>query len=238
MKHRILYVLPVLALLLVISCKEDTVEVGDILILDIASSTSKVNVEPQDLPQAIQDDIDETYFETYIEVAAHVENKGYEVLLGNEDALYYREDLVRIEGRESMRRLGPCGRGFMVRPDQLPDAIKNYVANNYPDAEILRAKRFDRGWVVLISGRRLLIFDRTRDFVKETALFHFCSDIPVTDVASLPPAVSDYIDTHFPNVNIIKAFRVRNHIVVGLLTADGRKILVFDHAGNFLFARD
>lgn len=229
--------LPVLALIVFSGCGKDMVDMSDQLVLEIATSHNKVNIEPADLPGGILDEVEYEYFETYIEAAAHVSGKGYELTLGNEDMLYFRENGMRIRSHESMRRHGPCGRGIIVRPENLPDAITQYVTDNYPDAGILRAKRFVRGYVVLISGRRLLIFDSAYDFVKETAVFHFCKDIVVTDVATLPDAVTDYIDQNYPDAEVIKAGIIHNKLVVGILTPDGRKILVFDRDGNFLFVR-
>jgi hypothetical protein len=122
--------------------------------------------------------------------------------------------------------------------DELPAAIVEYVTANYPDAEILRAKQFPRGYVLLISERRLLIFNNELEFVMETAAFHFCDQIghPI-NIEDLPDVVTSYITVNYPDGEIVKAFKVRGRIVVGLMTPDGRKILVFDADGNFLFER-
>ena len=89
-----------------------------------------------------------------------------------------------------------------------------------------------------ITGRRLLIFNDDLAFVAETRAFHFCELVghPIA-IANLPDSVTTYIGTNYPDGEIVKAFSVRGRIVVGVLTPDGRKILVFDADGNFLFVR-
>ena len=237
---KLFLIVPVLMMMLFTQCAKDSVGPDEALIAEIENAQNKVNIEPAALPVNAQEQIDAEYFDTYIESCAHVQDKGYEVVLGNEDQLYFRENGLELRsGPHGMHRPGPCGRGIPVEISDLPDAITQYVATNYPDAEILRAKQFPRGYVLMITGKRLLIFNNDLAFVMETRAFYFCDQIghPI-DIANLPDAVTTYIDTNYPDGEIVKAFFVRNHIVVGVWTPDGRVIVVFDADGNFLFARD
>lgn len=237
---KIMFVFPVLFMLLFTQCQnDDNVLPDEMLIAEIEQAQNKVDVQPEALPENLQEQVELEHFDSYIETAAHVPGKGYEVVLGNEDQIYFRENGLQLRGGPlGPHRPGPCGRGVLVPVSELPDAITTYVTANYPDAEISRAKQFPRGYVLLISGRRILIFNNDLEFVTETRAFHFCDLVghPI-DIANLPEAVTTYITTNYPDGEIIKAFLVRGRIVVGILTPDGRKILVFDAQGNFLFAR-
>ncbi len=235
-----MFFVPVLMILLFTQCQnDDNVLPDEMLIAEIENAQNKVNIQPDALPGVAQEQIGEEHFDSYIETAAHIPGKGYEVVLGNEDQLYFRENGVQLRGGPNgPHRPGPCGRGILVPVEDLPDAITTYVSENYPDAEILRAKKFPRGYVVLITGRRLVIFDNDLAFVAETRAFHFCDLVghPI-DIANLPDAVTAYITTNYPDGEIVKAFIVHGRIVIGVLTPDGRKVLVFDADGNFLFER-
>lgn len=239
MKKLMLLFAPLLMLLVFTQCEKDAANPDDMLIAEIENAQNKINIDPIALPLTAQEEIDAEYFDTYIETCAHVPGKGYEVIMGNEDQLYFRENGVQLRsGPHGMHHPGPCGRGIRVLVEDLPEAITTYVTENYPDAEILRAKLFPRGYVLLITGRRLVIFNNALEFVTETSVFHFCDMMghPI-DIANLPAAVTTYIATTYPNAEIVKAFKVRQHIVVGVMTPDGRLILVFDADGNFLFVR-
>jgi len=239
MKKLIYLIAPLMMMLLFVQCKEDSISPEENLIAEIENATDKVNVQPEDLPANAKQVIAEEYFDTYVENVAYAPGKGYEVLLGSEDELYFRENGLELRGLLSgPRRHGPCGRGIPVAVEDLPDAIVTYVTENFPDKEILRAKQFPKGYVVLVGGGGLLIFNNDYDFVVATRVFYFCDQMghPI-DIANLPDAITDYVAVNYPGAEIVKASVVRGRIVVGLSTPDGRKILVFDMDGNFLFER-
>jgi hypothetical protein len=237
---KLMFLIPVFMVLLFTQCQnDDNVLPDEMLIAEIENAQNKINIQPNALPVIAQEQIEEEHFDSYIETAAHVPGKGYEIVLGNEDQLYFRESGVQLRGGPNgPHRPGPCGRGILVAVEDLPGDITAYVAANYPDAEILRAKQFPRGYVLLITGRRILLFNNDLAFVAETRVFHFCDQVghPI-DIANLPDSVTTYIATNYPDGEIVKAFAVHGRIVVGVLTPDGRRILVFDADGNFLFVR-
>src|SRR5690606_36365426 len=135
-------------------------------------------------------------------------------------------------------RPGPCGYSHLVAPQDLPGAIKEYISSHFPDATILRAKYYPRGFVVLVSGHRLLIFNNEKEFVAISRAFYFCDQVGYPlHLDTLPDGVGVYIDMYYPGAELVKAFLVRGRIVVGILMPDGRKIVVFDQEGNFLFTR-
>ena len=239
MKKILFAFVPVLMILLFTRCEKDAVSPEDTLIAEIENAQNKINIDPGALPEAAQTTIEEEYFESYVETAAHVPGKGYEVVLGNEDQLYFRENGLRLRsGPDGPHRPGPCGRGVVIAVDDLPAVMTDYVAENYPDAQILRAKQFPRGYVLLISGRRILLFNNDLEFVAITRAFYFCDQLghPI-DIANLPDSITSYVSVNYPDGEIAKAYGVRGRIIVGVLMPDGRVILVFDSDGNFLFAR-
>ncbi len=241
MKKIIFVFVSVLTISLLTSCNKEETVTEDSLIEEIASSTSKINIEPEDLPVQAQQTIEDEYFETYVETVSKVENKGFEITMGNEDVMYCntRGDELRGSGRShGPHRPGPCGGGQPVDVDDLPDAIVDYVTENYPNADIQRAKLKGNKYLVKITGFMILVFQEDGTFLLEAPIFRFCNHfVHRINIDNLPDVIVDYITENYPDGEIKIAWRVRGKIVVGILTPDGRKIVVFDLDGNFLFDR-
>ena len=242
MKKIVFVFVTVLTLGLLSSCnKEDAPVTDTLLVEEISSSSSKINIEPSVLPEATQRTIEDDYFETYIESCSRVVGKGYEVTMGNEDVAYFNTDGRELRGdgmRHGPHRPGPCGRGEMVPVDELPDAITDYVADNYPDEEILRAKLKGNKYLLKITGHMILVFEEDGTFLLEAPIFRFCHHfVDRININNLPDVFTDYIADNYPDAEILIAWRVRGKVVIGVWTPDGRKILIFDLDGNFLFER-
>ena len=242
MKYYLISYIAAFMISFMMACNDPQANPDAILILEIESSVSKINVEPADLPEPIRIALEQDYFETYIESASYVADLGYEVILGSQDHVYFRKDGIEIldlvtDLRPSSRR--PCGHGRPIGPDALPTNISDFISDVYPDAQVLRAKHKGNVILVLISGRRLLVFDDLGNFTHETSVFYFCAQTgrPVL-LGNLPDTIRTYLAEHCPDGELRKAWSVRERIVVGMLTPDGRKILVFDQAGSFLFQRN
>ncbi|RMF28070.1 MAG: hypothetical protein D6765_06550 [Bacteroidetes bacterium] len=222
---------------------EDVLDDDD-LAFAIATAENKEVVEPEALPLDARNHIEENYFETYIEFVHRVPDMGFEVILGDEEVLYFHRNgrLLNLVRRHLLGR-GPCGRGEIIRPEDLPDVITSYIEDNYVDAEIKRAKQKPSGnYIVLITtadGRLLLIFDADGNFVEEATHFHHCRPLGHRiDPAELPDVITTFIEENYVDAEIKIAFKkINGWYIVGITTADGRKILVFDADGNLLFER-
>lgn len=223
------------------SCnKEEALSTDDALIEEIATSTDKVNVEPTALPIQTRTYIEDSFFESYVESAAVVADKGYEIVLANEDVLYCNRDGEALHARNRRHgrphRPGPCGQGEPLATTDLPASVTAYITENYPDAEIRRAKTKDGNYLVKVTGHLILIFDSEGTFVSEAPMFRFCRGERIAS-EDLSAVIVSYITANYPDAEIKVAVEIRNKIAVGILTDDGRKILVFDLDGNFLFER-
>jgi hypothetical protein len=225
------------------SCqKESQQATDDLLSQQIAFSETKTAVAPAELPVEARNYVDENYFETYIESAFLVKDRGFEIILGTEDVLYcdMRGRVLRPDHPPFAH--GPCGRGLPVGVDQLPAGITGYVADNYPDAQILRAKKMMSGmyFVKITNPELILIFKADGTFLEATVLFFHCRPLGLPiDIGTLPDAITDYIEANYAGAEIKVAFHKNNGMyVVGIFTADGqRKILGFDADGNLVFVR-
>lgn len=228
-------------LALAIGCKKDNTSTDDSLVQEIAFSTDKIVVPTSDLPTSMMQYIDENHFESYIESAYVVTDRGYEVVLGDESLVYCDRDGRVLHPQRDRFRRGPCGHGEAIGVDALPANIIEYVETNYPGAEILRAKHMDSGrYIIKISDPHyILIFSEDGAFIEATVLFYHCHPLGVPmDIANLPESITNFIENNYPGSEILVAFHKNNGMfVVGVYTADGRKIMVFDADGNLLFVR-
>ncbi len=243
MKNLIFALSAILTLGFLSSCNKDDnndLSNNDILVEEIATSFAKQNIAPQDLPDKISSFVADEHFETYIETAAYVESKGYEITLATEDVEYFNNngDVLRSDRRpHSCYRPGPCGGGERIRIDELPDVVTDYIIENYPDEEIRRAKIKGDYYLVAITGPTVLIFAlEDGAFVHDAPLIRFCRGDRINP-DNLREEITTYIEENYPDAEIKVAFRVRGKIIVGVITPDGRKILVFSLDGTFLFER-
>jgi len=241
MKNLWVLILAIVSVSLISSCQKEKQELtDDQLAEEIAFSQSKQVIEPADLPERSTVFVEENNFETYIETAKRVKGRGFEVILGDEEALYFDKrgrHLVTDRGPFSH---GPCGRSKPIGIDRLPFSIIDFVAENYPDNVIKRAKKKgDNLFFVKLDSRVILIFDGEGNFLEATVIFFHCRPLGLPlDVENLPELIVSFIDEHFSNPEIKVAFHKSNgSIIVGLFTDEGRKILGFDSEGNLLFER-
>ncbi|MFQ5446060.1 MAG: PepSY-like domain-containing protein [Saprospiraceae bacterium] len=232
------------------SCNKDTLQLtDDLLAQQIAFADSKTAVSPSDLPASVISYVDENYFETYIESAYFVTDKGYEVILGTEDVLYCNRDGRILRPRRGPFTHGPCGHGEAIGLDAVPAFIVEYVAEHYPEAEIVRAKfvQTDSGGRYFIKIQNpqsdqaplILIFSEDGVFIEATVMFFHCHALGVPmDIENLPEVITNYIAEHFPNAEIKVAFHKSNGMfIIGVITPDGRRIMAFSADGAFLWVR-
>ena len=246
MKNLFFVFIAIVSISIFTACDNNKEEVSSDLvqIQEISNAINKEIVSPNELPVAIRSEVAESYFETYIDVAALVEGKGYEVILGNEDVIYTDLDGVELKSPEYRRgrphRVGPCGMGHRISVDSLPQVIVDYIATNFPLAVIKKAKQKENRYLVLLNGHRILAFRLDGDLIEATFAFRHCAGWwgqPI-EIDQLPEDVKIYLADNYASAEIKKAGEMRNgNIVIALLDNGERKILVFDENGVFLFER-
>jgi hypothetical protein len=240
---KILFFLSGLLFITAVSCNKESIVDDEALVEQIATSTDKEAITTAALPIGIQQELDLNNFDSYIETVNYVSNAGYEVVMGDEETIYFSEDGRRLHSARRLfllNKFGPCGgKGTWIKKDDLSPEILDYIATHYPDAEVKAGKEKNDVILVLLDSKLILVFDLDGTFLKETAGFHhclrFCQWVPVTD---LPMAITDYLSINYPDAEVKAACRKHDkYIVVGILTPDGRRVVVFDADGNFLFTR-
>jgi len=246
MKNLFFVFIAIVSISIFTACDNNKEDVNNDLVQieEISTAINKEIVSPDELPIAIRSEVEESYFETYIDVAVLVEGKGYEVILGNEDVIYTDLDGVELKSPEYRRgrphRVGPCGGGYRISVDSLPAVIIDFIDTRFPLAEIKRAKRKDNRYLVLLNGHRILAFRLDGDLIEATYAFRHCAGWwgQVVEVDQLPEEVRIYLSENYASAEVKKAGKMRNgNFVIALLDNGERKILVFDEDGVFLFAR-
>jgi len=236
---------------MIISCEKESVLTDEALIEQIAFSSGRTSIAPEVLPAEILEQLTEANFDTYVEAAFFLRERGYEVNLGNGENLFFNVEGRLLEFRGTVRPNGPFGPngphgpchrpgfGRPVRIDALPQAITDYISGNYPDGVVLRAMTRGGNFFVLVSGRIVLSFDSEGNFIGEHSPFvrcdRSCREVLTSD--ELVQAIRTYISTNFPEATFRYGCDRDGRIHILLLTADGRVLLVFNEAGDLLFRR-
>lgn len=194
---------------------------------------AKTTISADELPSTAQDILDEEYFDTFVEEVNLAEGLGYEVLLSNERSVYFDLDGEELQEKRKGRR-GHRGGCEPLDSTELAQPILDYIATNYPDASIRRAKEDKEGnFIVGLSTHIFLVFDSEGNFVEEQEFVRRRGEAVALE--DLPTAITDYITTNYPDAEIKAAFTKNDTYGVGIITSDDeRKVLVFDSEGNFI----
>jgi hypothetical protein len=129
--------------------------------------------------------------------------------------------------------------------DQLSQSIKDYVAQNYPDATIEAAMTDKAGFFYTIikfadGSVKILQFDANGNFVKELDRKHKGPKDPRkkltnVDPANLLPVITTYIETTYSGAIIKRAGSTPNGDFIVVIDFNGEhKVLLFDATGNFI----
>lgn len=233
------------------SCEKDQELLSnDALIQEIALSEVRQSIEPDQLPGSIITYVDENHFDTFIEEAFTVSGRGYELLMGSEERMFFDRNGDVLEFRGHHDGLlgtdgphGPCHRpglgfGRPVFIDELPESIINYVSESFPDNEIRKAKARHGNFFVLVNVPIVLKFDGEGNFIEELSPLHRCHR-PCHPVrfGNLPEVIQDHVAENYTDAEFRRACVRRGRVIVLLLDQDGRIILIFDHEGNLLHVR-
>lgn len=123
----------------------------------------------------------------------------------------------------------------MVPVSDLPQAILDYVSENYPDLTIVKSEVEDNGhFEVKLSDRTELIFDADGVFlgIDDDNGDHDNYGDEYLDIATLLPAILEYIDTNYPDTEIKEASMENNGQIE--VTLHDKTVLIFDANGEFM----
>ena len=244
--------LPLAFLLVACEPEEEVTESEDQLIEALLLADEQEEVALSMLPPESEEELNKLFFDTYVETVLRVPGRGFIVHLGNGETVFFtlRGRMLLYRGPFASRGLFPhhphgrCYRiarrfGDPLPTDQLATAITDYIAANYPEETIRRAKEVENGNVfVLITGPTVLKFDAAGAFIGEIDVLEHCDNLcrPLgQDQAAA--SVVDYVTSNFTDYEGRRICRRPNRITVLLRTGEGRVILIFDGEGNFLGQR-
>lgn len=150
-------------------------------------------------------------------------SSGYQVLLSDGSQLSFLSD-GSFDGYDSDRQDDEKDDDITVSESDLPASIGSYLAENHPDASILRAERDDDGYDIYLSDGRELEFtldgafsgydddddadsDQDRDDDDYEAEDDEDDDDVTVAPSDLPAAITDYIETNHSGATIATAER-------------------------------
>lgn len=202
------------------------------------SDDDRSDIAISNLPQVVLDYLSNNYSNYNIEEAEVDSDGNFHVELENGSVVIFDANGIFIEER-ACRNNDNDDRGrnddwTIIDIVNLPSAITDYIATNYPDATIVRAGINDDGeYGVVLDSALALLFDANGDF-KNVHEFgeEKSSKWTAIDVSSLPAAITEYILTNYPDASILRVGRnTKGEFGVVL---DAPIILLFDAAGNFI----
>ncbi|MCF8217910.1 MAG: PepSY-like domain-containing protein [Bacteroidales bacterium] len=183
------------------------------------------NVAVSNLPQVIIDYVNNNHSGENIVKAEFETEDGqdiYEVYLSNGMELYFDSN---------GNYLGMDDDSSYINVSALPQSIKDYISNNYPNAAILYAEEdYDDGqtiYEVKLDNGMELEFDSNGNLLS--------SDDDNIPIAQLPQAILDYVSNNYPNNTIVEAeFEFENGQKMYEVELDNELELYFDMNGNFI----
>ncbi len=196
---------------------------------DTFDDLSFILIDPVDLPQAIKDYISTNYpSDTIIEAEENLD--GYEVIISSGIKLEFdiSGNFIEISGNGDD---DGENQGEDINPADLPQAILDYIATNYPDLTIVEAEIYPNQYEVTLSSGVELEFDLSGNFLEVSGQGGDDNgDDNEIETGSLPAAVTDYIAANYPGETIVKA--EFDGIEYEVTLSNGLK-LEFDDMGNF-----
>lgn len=234
MKNFLFCVLAIVCVGFMTSCdKEEVLSATDETVEQIIVSSSKTTLEETEIPETITNFVSERFPNNWIEQVRLANGLGYEVWLDDYNELFFST------GGDFLREGAPRGRhgrrgnfGEVIALEDLPAAITDYIAANYPDATVERARLGGRGYLVGLDTGIALLFDTEGNFEGERTCGggsgHEGRSIAIED---LPTAITDYVAANHPDTAIERAKYYPDGYKVKL--EDGTR-LAFDTDGNLL----
>jgi len=99
----------VLLVFAIMACEKEETADDNTLVAEIVTANSLVATTPENLPATSQKYITDNYFDTYIESVEVATDKGYRVVLGNGENLFFTIRGRDIEFEGELRLNGPFG---------------------------------------------------------------------------------------------------------------------------------
>ncbi len=169
------------------------------------------------LPSAIRNYINSNYPGVSI-VWAEWDDDEFEVFLSNGLELYF-------DGNGNF--LYADADDQPIDPSSLPQVIRDYITQNYPNASIVEVDRYPNHYEIYLSNGIELYFDLNGNFLGREI------DDQIINPADLPTVILDYIQQNYPNQSIVSA-EIDDSMYEVELNNDLE--LYFDFNGNFLYA--
>lgn len=146
----------------------------------------------------------------------------------------YEEEMAA----DTMMAVAPLGfRGSDTLVTEYPTLIDEYLATNYPDAELLGVSTDGIEYEVELANGTTLVFDLDGNLLKEELPEMTEEEEEDTDslVIEWPAAIDDYVLLNYPNDTILEVYYEDGEYEVEL-SSDIE--LLFDLDGNFLEAEE
>lgn len=169
------------------------------------------------LPSSIVNYVNANYPGSTI-VWAEWDDDEFEIYLSNGLELYFDRNGNFLYADDDDQGLDPAS---------LPQAILSYIAQNYPNAQIIEAERYPNHYEIYLDSGIELYFDLNGNFLGKEV------DDQIIDPADLPTVIISYIQQNYPNRSIVAAEIDDNMYEVEL---NNDLELYFDLNGNFLYA--
>ncbi len=207
-------------------------DLGDFLDDDYDEEWDEIDIA--DLPQIILDYVATNYPDATIEEAGRcVDNGNFIVVLDNDLILVFDKDGNFLEAWEDDDEYEDWED---LDAADIPQGILDYVAANYPDANIEEAavNTEDGSFAIFLDTEIVLLFDKDGNFLEEMSYDDFEEDdFDEIDPADLPQAVKDYIAANHADDSIDEA-EIDAEDGTIYVYLDSGLVLVFDADGNYL----
>lgn len=236
MKNFIFFVLAIVCVGFMTSCdKEEVLSATDEAVAQIVVSSSKTTLEEEAIPAEITNFVTTQFPNNWIEQVRLADGLGYEVWLDDYSEIFFSTDGTFLREGAPEGRHGRRGNfGETIAFEDLPTVITNYVAANYSEATIEKARLGNRGYLLGLNTGISLLFDTKGNFEGErTCGGNGANKGESIAVEDLPATIADYVIVNYPEAIIEKAKIYSDGYKVKL--DDGTR-LAFDMEGNILEA--
>lgn len=198
-------------------------------------------IEVSELPQAVLDYIAANYPDDEIIITGINEDGEYGVILSSKVALLFDADgnfLEAIDADDLRDDDDDYDDWEEIEISELPQAILDYVANNYPDETIDDAgKNRDGEYGIILSNDVILIFDADGNFLEAYEDDHDYEDCDEVDIADLPQAILDYLAANHPDDEIEGAWYDEDEEIF-IIELSSDVYVIFDKDGNYMETED
>ena len=218
-----------------LSCEKqnDSFVSDEVLIESLQLSEEASAIGLSDLPEAVYQTLDESYFYTVLEQAFYVPGTGYELFTNDGDVLYFNDEGMQLHPRHRRICMIVFKRGTEIDIEETPDSVQVFIENKFPNREIKTVRELgDRGYAVLLEGGLLILFNA--DGTKKRPVHCAKPNKPnlhLIPLDALPDKIQNYIDAEYPGVKFVKIAKTEIGFLVLLNNNGVRCLLVFDKQG-------